>query len=277
MTHTLWHADDALVDRYLEGGLGAGLAASLEAHLLRCPDCRARLTARVSPAVANRVASAWPGVADRVEVPRLPLTVRAMRRLGLGGESAVLLAGARSMSTAWTIATTVVLAFAALAVFVADDAGQAVYLIVAPLIPVAGVVAAFGSATDPLTDLTRATPYPPARLVLLRSLGVAATSVPLAVVVGVLSGSSWLAFGWLLPALAFIVVVLAASTWFDPLVAGGIVGLGWAAAVASAVRVQDALLVVTGPAQIGYLALAVLAGSTLAVRIARATSPGGMA
>jgi hypothetical protein len=273
-----WHADGDLIDRYVAGALDIALSASLEAHLLRCATCRAALTSRVSPRVTARVDAAWSGVRERVEAPRLPAPVRVLRRLGLGEPSAVVLAAARSMSTAWTLATVVVLAFAALSVFVDGRLGQALYLVVAPLIPVAGVVAAFGRGADPLTEVSVATPYPPARLVLLRSLGVAATSMPLAVAVGLLlPGSAWLAFAWLVPALAFILIVLSASTWADPLVAGGVVGVGWATVVAAATRGGGPLQPVDARYQLVYLGIAALAAAVLAYRIARASSPGGIA
>ena len=273
-----WHADDVLVDRYLGGALDIGTAASLEAHLLHCDLCRATLTARVPATVRTRVDRAWTGVRERIEVPPLPLVVRAMQRLGLSDQSAVLLAAARSMSTPWTVATAIVLVFAAIAVPLSGPAGISIYLTVAPLVPVAGVVGAFGPAGDPLTEVTAATPYSPARLVLLRSLGVVATGVPLAVLVGLLApGSPVLAFAWLAPALAFILLTLLASTWFEPLAAGGAIAIGWSLLVGAASRAHVPSLPVDGPAQFVYLALAALAAIALALRIARSTSPGGIA
>ena len=270
-----WHADERLVDRYLSGTLDLGQGASLEAHLLSCDSCRRLLSDRVDPALRERVDQAWGGIRTQVQLPRLPLPVRVLRRLGMREDTAVLLAAARSSSTAWTLATVVVLVFAALAVLTETDAGRAVYLIVAPLIPVAGVVAAFGSA-DPLAELTRTTSYPPARLVLLRAGGVSVFGVPLAVAVGLLvPGTLWLAFAWLAPALAFILLVLSASTWVDPLPAGGVVALGWAALVGQATRAGSPFDVVEGLAQAGYLALAAAAAGVLVLRIRRSNIPGG--
>lgn len=271
-----WHADDDLVDRYARGGLDIGLAASMEAHLTRCQACRDRLAAGMPPRLALRVEDTWSAIRSAIEVPPLPVAVRLLRRLGMTEETAVVLAAARSMSTAWTLATVIVLVFAAMAVFVGEDAGMALYLIVAPLVPVAGVVAAFNSSGDPLAELTGATPYPNARLVLLRAGGVAVTSVPLAVGVGLVApGTEWLAFGWLAPALAFILAVLAASTWIDSLVAGGCVALAWTVVVTSAARGDDPLLPVAAVVQPAYLAVAVLAGLLLALRINRSRIPGG--
>jgi hypothetical protein len=274
---TGWHADGALIDRYLHGGLDIGLAASLEVHLLKCGVCRDALTTRVQPRVGHRIDRAYAGVLEAVQVPSIPWTVRVLRRLGMSESTAVIVAAARSMSTAWTLATVVILAFAALAAFTDTDAGRAAYLVIAPLVPVAGVVAAFGPSNDPLSEVTRATPFPAARLVLVRAGAVAATSVPLAVGLGVgVPGTMWLAFAWLAPALAFVLIVLTASTWFDPVVAGGVVAIGWATAVASATRLDDPLAPVAGSAQPLYLAMAIAAGIVLAVRIRRSAAPGGL-
>lgn len=274
---TSWHADEALIDRYLQGSLGIGLSASLETHLLRCDACRGRLGTRVRPQVAYRIEQAYAGVLEGVQVPRMPWTVRVLRRLGMSEPTAVLVAVARSLSTAWTLATVVVLAFAALAAFTDTEAGRAAYLVIAPLVPVAGVVAAFGPGNDPLAEVTRATPFPAARLILLRAGAVAATSVPLAVGLGIgVPGTMWLAFAWLAPALAFVLIVLTASTWVDPVVAGGVVALGWACAVAGAALLDDPLAPVAASAQPGYVALAVAAGLVLALRVRQSKAPGGL-
>ena len=99
---TSWHADGALIDRYLLGGLDIGLSASLEVHLLKCEVCRDALTTRVQPRVARRVDRAYAGVLEAVQVPSVPWTVRVLRRLGMSESTAVIVAAARSMSTAWS-------------------------------------------------------------------------------------------------------------------------------------------------------------------------------
>jgi hypothetical protein len=272
-----WHIAGDLVERYAAGRMDVGLAASVEAHLMTCERCRHRLAAVMPPRVSLRLEDTWSRIRATVEVPPLPPPVRLLRRLGITQETAVVLATARSMSGAWTLATVVVLTFAAAAAFVGDTVGVALYLVVAPLVPVAGVVAAFSSSGDSVAELTGTTPYPSARLVLLRAGGVALTSVPLAVGVGLaVPGAEWLAFAWLAPALAFILAVLAASTWCDPVVAGGCVAVGWAAVVTSALRTDDPLLPVAAAAQPAYLVAAVLAGVLLAARIHRSRIPGGV-
>jgi Putative zinc-finger len=275
-TELSWHADDATIDAYLHGRLSFGPSSSVEAHLPACERCRARLTARLAPPATMAIDRAWSGLRDRVAVPPLPPVVRWMRRLGLGEDSAVLLAAARSMSTAWTLATIAVLAFAAASLPI-GPAGQAAYLIIAPLVPVAGVVVSFGPAHDPFAELTRSTSYPISRLILIRSLGVAVTSVPLAVALGLaVPGTEWLAFVWLVPALAFILIVLTASTWIDPLIAGGVLALGWAFAVSAVGTGHSPAAAVSGPAQFVYMGLALAAAAVLTLRIRHSNPPGGI-
>ena len=114
---------------------------------------------------------------DAIQAPPAPLLVRVLRRLGLRDADGVLLAAARAVSGAWTLATLAVVVFAALATFADAGRGLALYLLVAPLVPVVGVVAAFG-ATDPLVELASTTPYSKARLAALRTAAVLVTAVP---------------------------------------------------------------------------------------------------
>ena len=42
-----WHIDSETLERYASGGTTGAVAASAEAHLTGCPDCRARLVPAV--------------------------------------------------------------------------------------------------------------------------------------------------------------------------------------------------------------------------------------
>ena len=141
--------------------------------------------------------------------------MRLLRRLGLSEADAALLRAARSLDGSWTIATLAVVAFAALAAIDGGSSGRALYLLVAPLLPVVGVVVAF-SSSDSLADLVAATPYSKARLALLRTAAVCAASVPLVIAFGAaVPPIGWLAVGWLMPALALTTLTLAADD-LDP-------------------------------------------------------------
>jgi hypothetical protein len=137
-----WHASDDMLRRYARGETGMALTASVEAHLLRCGVCRGRL----APAVDAPLEAAWTGVLDAIQAPPAPHLVRVLRRLGLRDADGVLLAAARAVSGAWTLATLAVVVFAALATFADAGRGLALYLLVAPLVPVVGEPAGIGVA-----------------------------------------------------------------------------------------------------------------------------------
>ena len=52
-----WHIDDTTLTRYVAGGTTAATAASAEAHLTACADCRDRLTSRVDTGRLDAVLS----------------------------------------------------------------------------------------------------------------------------------------------------------------------------------------------------------------------------
>jgi hypothetical protein len=198
-----------------------------------------------------------------------------MRACGLRESDGVLLAAARSLDGAWLLATLAIVVFAALAAIPSAAGGRALYLLVAPLVPVAGVVMAFAT-DDPLAELTGATPYSKARLALLRTLAVVITGVPFAVAVGaVVPGIAWLAFAWLLPALTLTLVTLVGMTWWraEPLGTG--VALVWVAVIAVARHGHDVTAAVGVAQQLVYLVIAAFAAVALALRLGAAHPPGG--
>lgn len=270
----MWHCDVELLRRYTAGRADPVLSASVEAHLVRCAGCRAELARLADRSAFEPV---WAGV--RTAIARLvpPLPLRLLRRLGLPEPDAVLLAAARSLRGPWLLATVTVLVFAVAAAWTGGRTGLAAYLLVAPLVPVLGVVAAF--STDPaLAELTTATPYSKVRLALLRTAAVTVTTVPLvAAVGGALPGVGWLAFAWLGPALGLTVAALVALTWLSPTVTGSGLATCWALAVGAGYSRRDLDVLVGPDAQVGYLVLTVLAAAVLAARLRSARTPGGYA
>jgi len=270
---TAWHADDVLLRRYAEGDpLDAGAAASVEAHLIRCDGCRSRL-ARLGPDPV--LEGAWTAVVAGIATPRPSVAVRLLRRLGVSESDALLLQTARSLDGAWTLATLAVIAFAALAAIDGGDRGTALYLLLAPLVPVLGVVVAFTSV-DPLEEIAMAAPYSAARLALLRTAAVCATSIPLVVAAGAaVPPIGWLAFAWLLPALALTLLTLAAMTWLSPVASGVAAALLWLAAVGAAWAAREPGAVVAAPLLAAQAGVALAAAACLAVRLTSAHAPGG--
>lgn len=259
MTQT-WHADDETLRSWSTGSATPMLAASVEAHLLRCAECRRRTaglgtTADTAPA-ANRTASdtarRWDALADEIDRPRsIPLL-----RLGLATPS---------LRAAWLGSVLLLLALPALAVMVGGRLPAMMAL--APLAPLAAVAAAYGRSLEPAGELALATPTAGLRVVASRAVLVATTAVPFGVLGALAIGlSPAVAFGWLLPGAALAgLVLLAGTTRLEPAPVAAALGLLWAVAVCTpaAVRRVPADVVVaqltSEPAQLTALTVALAA------------------
>ncbi len=274
MSQQVWHCDEVLLRRYDLGEIDFAAASSVEAHLLRCAQCRSALAAVGD---TDELGQIWVGVRESIQRPRLPAVLRLLRACGLGERDAVLLSASQSLRTPWTLATVALLVCAALAAFPDDPRGKAIYMLVAPLIPVLSVVAAFAT-TDSMVELTNATPYSKMRLALLRTMAVTVTTVPLVVLLGTtVPEMGWLSIAWLGPALGLTLAALVALTWWRATITGTVVSVGWLAVVSVAYSRDDLSAAVQFQAQLGYLVFAVLTAFALAVRIRSAHSPGGYA
>ena len=110
------------------------------------------------------------------------------------------------------MAVLLVLVFAELAGQFGQARGELFFLLVAPLLPSAAVAFSYDPDLEPALEQELCTPYPSARLVVLRTIAVLALAIPVAVVFGlVLPGP--VSFLWLLPAAGFVAADLALSTW----------------------------------------------------------------
>jgi hypothetical protein len=261
---TSWHVDEQLLDRYVTGDAPPGLAASVEAHVVRCAECRGRMVPAVELPRLDRV---WSEVLERLDAPVPGPVERLLRALGVRDDTARLLAATPSLRGAWLGSIAVVLALA-LAAAHAADRGVAVFLVLAPLLPVAGVAAAFSPLTDPVHELATASPYSSVRLLAVRSAAVVAVTVLLAGGAAILlPGAPWLAAAWLLPALALTAGTLALATWFDPLHSALVLTTAWLGTTAPAFAPgRDPLLVLSAGVQLACLAVLVAALVTVAVR-----------
>jgi hypothetical protein len=267
---TTWHADDQLLARYARGDAGALQGASLEQHLIHCGDCRARIATYVDAPPLDLV---WARIEEQAQAPAPTLVERVLIRLGVSEPDARLVAVAPSLRTSWLFGLAVTLGFVGLSAAYGGSRGLALFLLVAPLVPVAGVAFAYGPDVDPSHEVGVAVPYSAARLLLLRTAAVLATSLPLVLAAALLLPAlSWTAVSWLLPALAFTAVMLAASTWARPTVAGVSLGIAWVCAVGSA-AVNDNPAAVLDPALLLiYAAVGVAATVVLRLRIHRLTT-----
>lgn len=259
---TDWHLDPEAIHRYAHGTIPPELAASAEAHLMKCAVCRTTLASSVD---TGRMAAIWDEVADRVDVPRRSRPERILVRLGVGEATARLVAATPTLRAPWLAAVAGVLALAAWTAQV-DQRFLLMFLIAAPLGPLAGVAVAFAGGLDPTREIGLAAPYSGLRLLLIRTAAVLAVTVPIVAVAGLaLPGSHWLAAAWLLPTAGLVGAALALTARLTPVLAVGVVAAVWVL-VTAPIAVAGHLDVAFGPgAQLFWLAVAVGGGTWLAV------------
>ncbi len=258
-----WHLDEELARRYAENRVPGMLATSVEQHLASCPACRALLRPAMPTA---RFTAVWAEVLERVEAPAVGRLERLLRRTGLNEPTARLVAVTPLLRTSWLAGTALVLMLALLA---AETGAQAValFLVLAPVLPVAGVALTFGPAADPAHEIVAGTPYSPVRLLAVRALVVvSSTFLPAGVAAALLPVDVGLAIAWLLPALALTVGTLALSTRLAPHVAASALGVGWVSVVLYGVARHDPYLAAAPVVQLACLAGLALAAAVLLFR-----------
>ncbi|MFB6980268.1 zf-HC2 domain-containing protein [Streptomyces scopuliridis] len=185
---------------------------ALEAHLESCARCRARLAAvtrHATPAVTALVDGVWDGLA-----PQLPVIAPMPRRRRW---TLPLSAWASPVMVPWLCMTVLV---TLIAVILDSLSGQAVsfVLLLAPVLPVFGVVASWARGLDPAYEVIAGTPRAGLQLVLRRTTSVLVVVISALLVAGWVTGTS--VAQWLLPCLAFTTGALAL---------GGLIGVTRAA------------------------------------------------
>ena len=267
---TTWHADEELLARYAAGEIDDARAYSLEAHLLTCESCREALAGSADRVELDRM---WAEVADALDAPGPGVVERGLLRLGLREHIARLLAATPSLRLSWFAAEAVALAFAVVATNAAqggrrEDIALLLFLVVAALLPVAGVAAAYGPGVDPTYEVGLAAPMRSFRLLLIRAAAVLGTSIVVASVAALaLPGLNWTAGAWLLPSLGLTIATLALSTYVRPLVACGAVTFLWMLiAIVATYDRTDRLVVFRGGGQLVFLVVIAVSAWVLAQR-----------
>ena len=130
-------------------------------------------------------------------------------------------------------------------------------LVVAPLLPLAGVAISFGPRVDPTYEVTVVAPMQTFRLLLLRCAAVLTTTTLLTAAASLaLPASGPVVLGWLAPALALTLLALALTPRLGPVPAAVTVGTGWAVLVVATVRLgTGGSVLFSAPGQ-GALAIA---------------------
>ena len=231
------HADRVLLAGYAAGAVDEATAWSIEAHVTACTTCRSALSAQVD---AGRLARNRSVLLTRLAIGD---NGRRHRRV-LPDHLLRLLAATPSLRRSWLLSVVGVLAVvtgeAVLARYSLGGAARGYpsqqalvpFLLVAPLLALAGVAAAFMPWFDPAYRLVAAAPFSGFTLLLVRATSALAVAmVPVACAAFAVPGPSWLPAAFLLPSLAVCALALAAVTVVGPLAAAAAAGAVWVLAV----------------------------------------------
>lgn len=240
----MWHADEPMLAQYAAGALDDPRTASVEAHVLDCEPCRARLSRHVS---IDRHNDVWAGVIDRLDAPAATPLERFLLALRVPDHIARLLVATPALRMSWVGGVAAALVFVALAGSLSGDPRVLpLFLILAPIIPVAGVAVSYGPHFDPAAELSVAAAMDSFRLLLLRALAILAVTTPLSALTAiVLPAGGWRAAAWLLPAVALTSMTLALGRVLALHAAAALVGSAWiVVALASVNPVRPAVAAV---------------------------------
>jgi hypothetical protein len=275
------HPDEGLLAGYAAGTVDGVAAWSAEVHLTGCARCRAVLSAHVD---AERLARNRSVLLARAAIGEEDRVRRVLRRCGLPDHVLRLLAATPSLRRSWLLSVMAVLAVvageAAAARYgwipaaglggLAGYPGQflAPFLLVAPLLVLAGVAAAFLPMFDPAYRLAVAAPFSGFTLLLVRSVSALAPALVLAVAAAfAVPGPGWLPAALLLPSLAVCAFALAAATVVDPRAAAAMAGVLWVLPVLWLATDNVPLLTVRPGAQ--FVCAGVLCASAVVLLVRR--------
>jgi hypothetical protein len=265
------HVSIEVLERYAAGEPDApDVWWAVEAHLESCAPCRSLLAdavARRSPATAQLVARVHETLLVEVaRSPRMPVRWLARRR------------------SWWAVPTllprlgmTLLVVLVAVGLDLTNNAAggrfPSLVLLLAPVLPLFAVAAAWSRGLDPAYELVVASPRAGLDLVLRRTVAALAVVIPL------LAGAGWVVGAsparWLLPCLAFTVGALALGELVGLHRAATGLALAWAAAV-----VAPSLIAERSPALLAATSLpgwAVVTGVVVVVLVLRRHAYTGLA
>ncbi len=205
--------------------------------------------------------------AEAVRIPsREPSLDRALMRLGIHDDAARIVAATPALRASWLIAASTAALFAISGEH-ADPRMLTVLLVLAPVLPVAGVAAAYGPWSDPMYEVTQATPSSGFRVLLLRSIAVlSAAGILVSAAALALPGAGLTAVAWVLPALGLCAASLTVAT-FVPLRRAALLVTGtWLVLAAGAGIVGSATSLFRGWAQLVFFAITVSCSLVVARR-----------
>jgi signal transduction histidine kinase len=188
-----------------------------------------------------------------------------------------LLAATPSLRWSWLVAGAVTVSFSAWAAH-AGEQGMLLFLVVAPLLPVGGVAAAYGPWMDPMHELAQAAPTSSLHLVLIRSTAVLGTVLALVgIAAASLPGTDWTAVAWILPALALTLSSIALATFVPVQRAAAAVALLWFATLTVAeLGFATPFALFHGVGQLAFFVVVVVSAIVFALRRGRLEMQGRM-
>jgi hypothetical protein len=269
--NTNWHATPDQLAGYVGGALGRSQAASVEAHLVACPTCRA---ATRPLADSRRLEQNLAAITARIDQTRSHVVERWLNRVGVPGHVARMLVVAPTQAGVWLTGVVTALLIAGVAAIVTgSDRSVFVFLVAAPLLPLVGVASAVTLRGDPARELLASLPTPSFTIFLVRSLSVLAPTIALAVGAAVLVPRfGWEPVLWLLPAFGLCATTLALGTWLPVRAVAWTLGAAWTTAAFLAARdasPADAVGSFLAFRPAGQLALLGLSLAGLGVAVAR--------
>ncbi|MFC3573241.1 zf-HC2 domain-containing protein [Streptomyces yaanensis] len=220
-----WHADADDLRAYARGELQAPRLWSVDTHLVACAPCR-RALAEVADPVA--LETGWERLDAELDAPRPGVFEALLIRFGVADHTARLLAATPVLRASWLGSVLLVLAMTVISVYAEDS--PALFLALAPLLPLAGVALSYTPALDPTYELTVVSPLHGFRLLMIRTVAVLTASLGLnGLATLALPAYGLHAMAWLLPALALTATGLALTARLGPVLAPALVSGGWVA------------------------------------------------
>jgi hypothetical protein len=253
------HFSEEMLTSYVTGTAGTVDVWSVEAHLTGCVACRSAVAAHVD---AGRLARNRSVLLTRAAIGDGGPLRRLLRRCGVPDYLLGVLSATPSLRASWLLSVLAVVGVASVEAaavsyrwfwsgpgHVSPEA-LAPFLLLAPLLVLAGVAAAFLPMFDPAWRLAAAAPFSGFTLLLIRTVSALVVAlVPVTGVAFALPGPRWLPFALLLPSLALSAFALAAATVMDPRAAAVLAALAWLVPGLWLVLARVPLLVVAPGAQ----------------------------
>ncbi len=151
-----WHVPPDQLADYLADRVDQPTASSVEAHLVRCEECRHALAAQFD---ATAVDDSWRSMERAIDDELGSRVQRAASRAGVSDRTLRTLAPTLSLQVAWLAATLLALLGAAVIARRTggpdDGLARLAFLTIAPLAPLAAVVAALSAASEPAPEIAQ--------------------------------------------------------------------------------------------------------------------------